>query len=499
MTKRLKAADLFCGAGGTSTGLLRAAVKLGYNDIDLLAVNHWPVAIKSHSANHANARHMCQTVESIDPRKAVPGGYLDILCASPECQGFSRARGGKPTTDQKRSSPMQVLGWLEALRVESIVIENVPEFVEWGPLGADGKPLKSRKGELFHAWLTMLRALNYSFEYKVLCCADYGDPTTRERFFLIGRRGNKKIHWPHPTHKPKDECHTFFETFKAWRPAREIINWDKKGRSIFGRKKPLAENTMKRIMAGIHKFGGSAFIIGQQSGSVPRSVNDPVMTVATGGAISLVEPFIISMRGSGSAHISASAKSMNEPIGAVTAGGNHHGLVEPFLIHTNHAGGDRCHDLDNPLPTVTGAHRGEMALIEPFLIQTDQTGSNGSCVRSIDRPVPTLVTKQNVALVQPFVTKFYGTGISKSVEEPLDTVTTKDRFGLVEPRVQDAGGELRLEVLFRMLDEDELALAQGFPKGYIFAGETKEERIMLIGNAVPTNTSEALCRAVLGN
>jgi DNA (cytosine-5)-methyltransferase 1 len=455
LKRTIKAADLFCGAGGTSTGLLRACKKHGH-DVDLIAINHWDVAIATHSTNHPGVKHLCKSVHSVDPLKVVPGGYLDLLWASPECTHHSRARGGKPRSDQSRASAWHVLDWLEDLHVENVIIENVPEFMEWGPLGADGKPLKSKKGELFNQFIANMRALNYTVDHRIVCCAHYGDPTTRERLFIIGRRGRKKITWPEPTHMPAGEHQTFFKTYKQWRSAREIIDWTRKGKSIFARKKPLSGNTMKRIMSGLQKFNG------------------------------------------------------------------------PFIMHLTHPGSDRTHNLARPLPTITGARRGELGLVEPFIIQTDQTGSNGGCARSIDRPVPTLVTKQNLALIEPmiigqqsgsaarpvsqplptiagagaialveFLVKYYNTGAAVSVDQPLDTITTNDRFALVEPKATKHKGKLYLDILFRMLEPAELARGQGFPDDYQFTGRTKEDIVKQIGNAVPCNTAEALCNSVL--
>ncbi len=206
--RTLRAADLFSGAGGTSSGLSAACQSLGLK-LDLLAVNHWPIAISSHSKNHELARHLCASLDSVDPRQVVPGGRLDLLIAAPECIFHSRARGGKPINDQLRASPWLILRWLEAIHVEAFLIENVPDFRRWGPLGANGKPLKRRKGETYRAFLTALRALNYTVEDRVLRACDYGDPTIRERLFIIGRRGQKPIRWPEPTHSP-DGATTLF-------------------------------------------------------------------------------------------------------------------------------------------------------------------------------------------------------------------------------------------------------------------------------------------------
>jgi DNA (cytosine-5)-methyltransferase 1 len=258
--QRIRAADLFCGAGGTSTGLALAAQELGV-DIDLLAINHWDVAIATHSANHPCARHLCERLDNVDPRKTVPGGRLHLLAASPECTHHSNARGGKPMSDQSRASAWHILWhilrWAEALYIDDILVENVREFESWGPLGVNGRPLERRRGETFLAFLNALESLGYKVEWRLLNAADYGDATTRERLFIQARRGNRRPTWPEGTHSRDGEITPFGEKQK-WRAAREIIDWSIPSESIFHRRKPLAESTLRRIEAGLRKFGGRA-------------------------------------------------------------------------------------------------------------------------------------------------------------------------------------------------------------------------------------------------
>jgi site-specific DNA-cytosine methylase len=195
----IRAADLFCGAGGTSTGLLMAVKKMGF-EADLLAINHWDIAIATHTRNHEKVRHLCQNLDKVDPAELIPGGRLDVLVASPECKHHSNARGGKPRSDQRRADAWLLSRWIEKLYVDNLLIENVREFVDWGPLGADGLPLERGKGEYFRLFVQLLE-VTYRVEWKIINCADYGDPTTRERFFLMARRPrHKQIVWPEPTH-----------------------------------------------------------------------------------------------------------------------------------------------------------------------------------------------------------------------------------------------------------------------------------------------------------
>jgi len=552
MRPQLKGADLYCGAGGSSKGLIDACAAAGA-DMELIAINHWDIAIKTHSRNHPGAKHLCTSLDAVDPKKLVPGGRLDILIASPECIHFSIARGGRPMSDQSRSSAWQILRWAEALYIDNILIENVREFLDWCPLGADGRPLKSKKGETFKAFIAALRSLGYKVEWRVLNAADYGDPTTRERLFIMAKRGNRRITWPVPTHAARTKQTSLFAQHKPWRTAREIIDWSVRGKSIFTRKKPLAPATLARIAAGLKKFGGKnaepflvilrgnqdvrsidqptptvttsgahlgvcePFVLQQQSGGAPRSVDNPLPTVATDGAIALIEPFLV---GAGGPVYSGKPKSVNEPMNTVLTE-NHLGLVQPFMIpfFGERDGQDpRVHSIDEPLPTVTG--HGAGALVQPFLMTMEHggrllnaddpmptiTSGDGfglvepfilpqfgeSTPRSIDRPLGVVTTtSRGVGLVEPFITSYYGTENVSPVDDPLPTATTKDRFGLVE-----CDG-IRLDILFRMLQPRELARAQGFPDDYVFEG-TREQIVRQIGNAVPRRLARALCAEMLG-
>lgn len=497
--KTINAADLFCGAGGTSQGLLMAANELDA-DLSLVAVNHWNIAIDTHSVNHPYAKHCCTGIDSIDPRKLVPGGRLDVLCASPECTHHSVARGGKPMSDQSRSTAWHILRFAEALYIKAIVIENVPEFESWGPLGANGRPLKSKRGQLFASFVASLRAAGYRVERRVLNCADYGDPTTRRRLFILARRDGRAIHWPEPTHIPaaEIECgHLFTEHRKPWRAAREIIDWSTPSQSIFERKKPLAPKTLRRIEVGLKRFCGLDVDLGRCMAENLR-------------------PFLVIMRGTGT------AASIDEPAPTVTAGGQHIALVQPFLAQWDQqSGGDKVRGVDGPMPTVvtkantgvvepfllgqqscaaprgmddpvpTIATAGAVSLTEPFIMPHSRKHDQP---QSIDRPLRTVTaTSSDLSLVQPFLIAYYGTQNMSETADPLPTVTTKERFGLVEVKQAE---RYQLDIRFRMLQPRELARAQGFPDTYQFTGN-REDVVKQIGNAVPPHTAKALLMEVL--
>lgn len=435
--RTLKVADLFCGAGGTSTGVALVCRELE-KAVELLAINHWQTAIETHRKNHPWATHVCANVEAVDPRKVVPGGRLDLLVASPECIWHSTARGGKPINDQARASAWRVLEWCERLHVSNVLIENVPEFRGWGPLGADDRPLKSKRGQIFYAFIRGLEAMNYHVEYRVLNAADYGAATSRRRLFILARKGNRKIRWPQATHA-KGGHTDMFGTLKPWRSAREIIDWSIPGRSIFTRKKSLARTTLLRIEAGLLRYGGPlaplfvsalrAYMSGQQYGE-PVEV-DP--TSPSG------EAFIAILRGTNGRQVQGSAIPCSEPVPALAASGGHVALVEPqtFITVLNHNNVPKS--VDGPVPTVTGGNRLFLTEAEAFVLQQQ----SGGAPRHIGEPVPTIAGKGAQALVEPkaFILPQNGSNKPRSVEDPVPVITTTSRgITIVDPIIVTPGG-----------------------------------------------------------
>lgn len=477
----MRVADLFCGAGGSSTGATAAGMKV------VLAVNHWRTAVLSHQANHPETRHICARIDDIDPRHDDLPAF-DVLLASPECTHFSIARGGRPVEDQRRATPWHVCVWAEARRPKWIVIENVKEFRDWGPTH-HGKPIVSKKGEAFNAWVNALSALGYTVEHRLLNAADYGEATSRNRLFVVARRGAGKIRWPEPTHTGR------------WRAAAEIIDWARHCPSIFDRKRPLADKTLARIEAGLRKFCGSDFQIdihNRRRDDTSRAVSAPLPTIVTKPGNSVVRPvrgqmtmpFMAVLRGTG---VTAN---VDDPTPTITAGGQHLGLVTPFLsvFHNGPDGARRNVSLDAPLPTLDTQPR--YALAAPFLVDVNHGGDAGGRTHSVDSPLRTITTKRGESLVLPFVTEYYGTGGARSTDDPLSTVTTKHRHGLVMVELLRTMHTLGIaDIGFRMLDVDELAAAQGFPAGYELAG-SKADQIKQVGNAVCPGVMRALCHAI---
>lgn len=555
-------ADLFCGAGGTSTGAERAVRRLGGRML-LAAVNHWPLAIETHKANHPTARHYVEDVTVADPERIVPEGRLDLLMASPECRYYSRARGGKPVHDQGRMNPWAVHRWLSSLDVRCLLVENVPEFVSWGPLGDDGRPNLRGTGLYFQAWIKALWEMGYAAEWRMLNAADFGDATTRVRFFLQARKDGRPIVWPEPTHSATGEADMTGQR-PRWRSARDVIDWSNAGRSLLDdpryQRRPLSEKTRRRIARGLERFGGplaplyvrllglepdgdaaggdgAAFLMGKQSSPALRGMDEPLPTVTTDGGIALVEPraapFVLGQHPAAGA-ISLVAPTLihyygngsglyghpvTEPVPTVTTRARF-GLVRPearpFLVpNWGERDGQqpRVHDVEAPMPAVTS--HGAGALVSPVLVDVNHAGERAA--RSVDAPLGTLTTKRGTGVVNPVVVQIdqqrNGNGV-RSVDEPVPTLVTKASVALAEPvlePVTDGRGDPRrlvvvdgvlhqLDIRFRMLTNRELARAMGFEDA-----ETGYEFVgntsevtKQIGNAVPVGTACALVGAVLG-
>lgn len=484
----LNVVDLFCGGGGTSTGAMNAAARLGMK-VQLCAVNHWEIAIETHARNHPGAKHLCKAIDQIRPREAVRGA-VDLLLASPECTHHSIARGGKPINDQSRMSAWEVIRWAAELLPRRIIVENVREFQTWGPIGAQGQPLKSRKGETFAAWCQALRSLGYRLETRELNAANFGGATTRERLFVQAVRGRAPILWPAPSHAQCAGEATLFDSgMKPWKPAREIIDWSLPSQSIFTRPKPLAPATLDRIAAGLRKFGGKAaepFLVILRHNGWANSANAPLPTITAGGNhFGLVEPFIVPQ------FQSARPRTTEEPLSTLTTTSRGVGLVQPFLVPffgERPGQAPRTHSVSTPMPTVTG--QGAGALVQPFILPLNH-GRLDFRSHSMERPMPGITTVDAWGMIEPLIVEYYGTGDAESVASPLRTVTTKDRFGLAE----FAGGAY-LDIRFRMLQPHELAAAMGFPAGYYFHGN-REQKVKQIGNAVQVDQAEALCLAAI--
>ena len=452
--------DNFAGGGGASTGIEMATGM----SVDI-AINHDPAAIAMHKVNHPDTEHYCESVWDVNPKEAANGRKVGLAWFSPDCKHFSKAKGGKPVDKKVRGLAWIAVKWAIAVKPRVIMLENVEEFKTWGPL-KDGYPDESRKGQTFKSFVKALESLGYQVEFKELRACDYGAPTTRKRFFMIARCDGKEIIWPEPTHGDPNCIEVQVGKLLPWRTASEIIDWSIGTPSIFERKKPLAENTMRRIARGIERF----------------VVNNP-------------SPFIVRIGQTGFGGDRLQYQ-LNKPLTTITTKAEHC-LVTPTLLvnTTGHPGGK----LDEPIKTITtGGHH---ALVTPFLATYyTETTKNGVRGQTLQKPIATIPTANRFGLVNAFLTKYYGSDIGQPVDEPLHTITTRDRFGLVTIHGQDYK---IVDIGMRMLQPHELFAAQGFPENYVidqdFEGKTypKTAQVARCGNAVPPPFAEALVRANL--
>ncbi len=452
--------DNFAGGGGASTGIEMATGM----SVDI-AINHDPAAIAMHRVNHPDTEHYCESVWDVNPKEAVNGRKVGLAWFSPDCKHFSKAKGGKPVDKKVRGLAWIAVKWAIAVKPRVIMLENVEEFKTWGPL-KDGYPDESRKGQTFQSFVKALESLGYQVEFKELRACDYGAPTTRKRFFMIARCDGKAIKWPEPTHGNPDSLEVQVGKLLPWRTASEIIDWSIGTPSIFDRKKPLAENTMRRIARGIERF----------------VINNP-------------SPFIVRIGQTGFGGDRLQYQ-LNKPLTTITTKAEHCLVTPTLLVNTTGHSGSK---IDEPIKTITtGGHH---ALVTPFLATYyTETTKNGVRGQTLKEPIATIPTANRFGLVNAFLTKYYGSDIGQQMDEPLHTITTRDRFGLVTIHGQDYK---IVDIGMRMLQPHELFAAQGFPKNYVidkdFEGKTypKTAQVARCGNAVPPPFAEALVRANL--
>lgn len=436
--------DNFAGGGGASTGIEQA---LG-RPVDI-AINHDPLAISMHTVNHPQTKHYLDNVWQVDPREVTAGQPVGLAWFSPDCTHHSKARGGKPVSPRVRGLAWVVLKWAGLVRPRVVMLENVEEFEDWGPLTRSRRPCQKRKGMIFEKFVSQLQDLGYAVEWRQLRACDYGAPTIRKRLFLIARCDGQPIVWPEPTHGPGRK--------KPYRTAADIIDWSIPCPSIFTRKRPLAEKTLARIAKGIQRFVIEAekpFILNLTHGGRLEPIDEPLRTVtgANRGEKALVSAFLAKHYGGVVGH------GLDQPIGTVTQK-DHHSLVTSHLVKLrNNQFGQSALD---PMPTITagGGHVGE---------------------------------------VRAFLLKYYGTNIGHPLSQPIQTITSKHRFGLVTVHGQDYQ---IVGICMRMLKRHELFAAQGFPADYVIDRDADGKPITVTasvakcGNAVCPPVVEAMIRA----
>lgn len=513
------AVDLFCGAGGFSEGLRQACEELGY-ELHEAAVNHWDRAVETHEQNHPDAHQYHSKVEQLHPPDVVErltdseSVDVDLLVGGPSCTHFSRARGGKPVNEQLRMSPWHVLNWLELLDVDAFVIENVPEIQDWGPVDEDGQPV--RDGSIFDAWTNALNALGYAVDWTELVAADYGDPTTRKRFFIVGRQHGSAT-FPEPTHSDDDP------ELPDYRTAADIIDWSDLGESIWTRDltekrvhSPPKDTTMQRIAEGLRRHCDDALapfadVLDTLGRDEIRTLRERVVPAeyADLAAATLDDPFLVAtdaldsfddsilLRQQDGAH----PWSISErPVPTIATKGAH-AMVTPSLVMPKNGPQRGPHSnplydpAEQPAHTITADPRAK--LVSPYLSPLyNPSAGQRPRTRDIDRPLMTVTASKptpamlTTPTVRPFIDDYEGP--AKSLDAPLGTITSRDRFALCVPDLFPWG----LDIRYRMLQPEELKQAQGFPADYEIAG-TKSDRTEQIGNAVPVNLAKALCKHVL--
>lgn len=463
-----------------------------------IAINHDAVALAVHKANHPGTRHLEADIWEVKPRAATGGRPVDVLWASPDCTHFSIAKGDVPRKQEIRSLAWAVVRWAKDVRPRVIFLENVQEFRGWGPLGPDGRPDKARMGLTFRRWLGRLQALGYVVDYHLLDASDYGAPTRRKRLFMVARRDGERVRWPGVTHGPA------LLGLEPKRTAADCIDWSLDCPSIFGRKRPLADKTDRRIALGFKRYvldaaaRGEAYIVntrnGEREGQSPRvrSIQEPYPTVtAKGSQGALVVPYVAKVNHGRDANRSASAF---EPLTTVTAHQRGHALVSAWVV--KHFGGVVGHSCARELGTITAKdHHGVAAA---HLVKLRGDPSDHPTQPDIAGPLHTVSARgTHAGLVYAFLVKFFGTAVGQPCTDPLCTVTAKDRCGIVLVRI-DGETYVVVDIGFRMLQPHELLRAQfgRFADAYdLGAARTKAAKVRLIGNSVCPEVAEALVRA----
>lgn len=578
--------DLFAGGGGASTGIEQAIGR----HIDI-AVNHDREAVAMHQANHPQTRHYVEDVYAVDPLGVTEGRPVGLLWASPDCTYHSKARGGKPHRDRNKARRRRGLAWaihkwVRAVKPRVVIMENVEEWRLWGPLLDDGTPCPDRRGQSFDRWCAAMRNESYTLEYRELRASDYDTPTIRNRLYIILTRSGRPA-WPKPTNGPG---------LKPRRAAAECIDFSLPAASIFDRAKPLAMNTLRRVAKGTwrHALANSdPFIVntrnGEREGQAPRTrakdspywtitaagsrgaiaqpllvpfmgdqsrpmnhrtaaPEDPLRTICAnvkGGHFNLIAAAVVPMRGTSASHL-GNSRDLGQPATTVSAGGTHHALMQAHLMHLTHHGERPGTGLDEQVPTVTGAHRGEQAIATAHFEQANGGYYSGEG-RAAGVPMSTITTAgSNQQLVTAYLVKYYSQGgNSQGLDDGMHTVPTKDRMAMVNVahvplgcfgeehrrRAKQCADLLRehlpeqfqeaadlvmvwmrgawyvlVDITLRMLQPRELYRAQGFPSNYIidhgidpFTGKrislTKTAQVRMCGNSVCPPMARALVMA----
>ena len=549
--------DLFCGAGGTSTGVENARYADEQCAKVIACVNHDANAIASHAANHPDALHFTEDIRTlelsplvahVERMKKIYPDALVVLWASLECTNFSKAKGGQPRDADSRTLAEHLFRYIEDIDPDYIQIENVEEFMSWGDMDEKGHPISKDKGRCYEKWKRNVRKYGYDFDWRILNAADYGAYTTRKRFFGIFAKRGLPIVFPEPTHC-KDGKNDMFGKLEKWKPVKEVLDFSDEGDSIFCRKKPLAEKTLERIYAGLIKFvagGKDAFIVKYNSMSrtgryQAPSVDEPCPVVATQGRLALAKVNFLSKQFSGQPD--SKNISVEGPAGTITCK-DHHAFVSAYY------GNGHNHSVELPAPTITTKDR--LSLITPFFMNYY---SGGGQLGSVETPCPAIMTvpKQNLVTPvlmkqapfrKPWIMNTVFSNIGSNIEQSSQTITANRKWHyLMNPQFASAGGSVNnpcftliarmdkmppylveveggigiqvtpvdspmtikikefmalygiIDIKMRMLRIAELKKIMGFPEDYVLIGPQSDQK-KFIGNAVEVNMARVLCEAI---
>jgi DNA (cytosine-5)-methyltransferase 1 len=424
--------DNFAGGGGTSTGLEAAFGR----PVDI-AINHDPEALAMHAMNHPHTKHLCESVWEVDPINVTRNQPVALVWLSPDCKHFSKAKGGAPVEKRIRGLAWVALRWAAKCKPRVIMLENVEEFKTWGPLviDADGKarPDPAKRGKTFDSFVRQLRAHGYHVEWRELRACDFGAPTIRKRFFLVARRDGLPIRWPAPTHGAPASSAVLAGLQVPHRTAAECIDWSLPCPSIFDRKRPLAEATLRRIAKGIMRYVVNAdqpFIVTNTTGHPGASVHEPLRTVTTGDHHAIVTPTLV-QTGYGERDGQAPrALDIERPLGTVVSGGKH-ALVSAFLNEHANASTQRVFAADEPMRTICGQVKGgHFGLVSAALVGVGGRAGD-SRPRGVDEPTATITAKGDTAVGVAFLAKHYTGVVGSELVDPIGTVTSTDHHSLV--------------------------------------------------------------------
>ncbi|WP_085719969.1 DNA cytosine methyltransferase [Pseudomonas sp. B22(2017)] len=445
--------DFFCGGGGAGTGL-----EMGLGRPVTVAKNHSPAAISMHTANHPAARHFTTDVFEGDPDEECQGRAVGWFHMSPDCTHHSQAAGGQPRKREIRNLSWIGLKWGGKKKPRVISLENVKQILQWGPLiakrdKATGRVMKldgtvaaigervpvqqqflvpdpKRRGITWRRFVQLLEGMGYQVEWRIIKACDFGAPTSRERLFMIARCDGQPIVWPEPTHAKNPA-----KGQQKWRTAADCIDWSVPSKSIFGRKKALADATLRRVAKGMKKFvldSPQPFIvpIANWSGELAQSADEPLRTVTSwprGGSFAMASPTLVQTGYGERTGQQPRVPGLDQPLGTVVAGGVKHALSSAVILPATHQGAVRVNDPTEPLPTVTAANRGELMMASPVMVGAGGPVYAGKPVPA-DQPMGTLMTQSHRALASAHLVKFRFNSEGAAITDPVPTITSGGNY-----------------------------------------------------------------------